>query len=126
MAEASTTDLAVYGVGEDGKNKDLIVCVRCGSKILQRSMSKLVEKELTLPPYKKRGEGSSDDEHEVVRQFWHVTNMFDFENMGFSHTVGTLKYLACADCDVGPLGLHDTADKTQTFLAAGRVKYIVQ
>lgn len=31
-----------------------------------------------------------------------------FENVGFSKSLGSIKFLTCADCDCGPLGWHDT------------------
>ncbi|KAJ1663396.1 hypothetical protein IW140_001867 [Coemansia sp. RSA 1813] len=59
--------------------------------------------------------------------YWMLTDMMDFENVGFSHSVGNVKYLSCADCDLAPLGYHDTAlakAGTKEFLiAADRVAY---
>ena len=43
-----------------------------------------------------------------LKQFWVVSDMFDFDNVGFSHTVEGVKYLVCADCERGPIGYHDT------------------
>ncbi|EUB63178.1 Guanine nucleotide exchange factor MSS4 [Echinococcus granulosus] len=40
--------------------------------------------------------------------FWTVERMTDFENVGFCNTVEGIKYLICADCEIGPLGYHDT------------------
>lgn len=44
--------------------------------------------------------------------YWSVASPLEFENIGFSHSVTsndkTVKYLTCADCDLGPLGYHDT------------------
>ena len=35
--------------------------------------------------------------------------MFDFDNVGFSRTVEDgVKYLVCADCEMGPIGYHNT------------------
>lgn len=41
---------------------------------------------------------------------WEVTpaSPLTFENVGFSKSVGSLKYLTCANCDCGPLGWTDT------------------
>ncbi|VDM36209.1 unnamed protein product [Hydatigera taeniaeformis] len=41
-------------------------------------------------------------------RFWTVERMTDFENVGFCNTVEGIKYLICADCEIGPLGYHDT------------------
>ncbi|KAJ2661215.1 hypothetical protein IWW48_002511 [Coemansia sp. RSA 1200] len=59
--------------------------------------------------------------------YWMLTDMMDFENVGFSHSVGSVKYLSCADCDLAPLGYHDT-EHTKTgakefLIAADRVVY---
>ncbi|KAJ2753889.1 hypothetical protein H4S06_003668 [Coemansia sp. BCRC 34490] len=59
--------------------------------------------------------------------FWMLTDMMDFENVGFSHSVGSVKYLSCADCDLAPLGYHDTEQaKTgakEFLIAADRAVY---
>ena len=46
-------------------------------------------------------------ETETVTSCWQVDDIFTFENMGFSHTVQERKYLACAECEFGPIGFHD-------------------
>ena len=46
-----------------------------------------------------------------MKGFYRVEDMFDFDNLGFTNTVGTIKYLSCADCDVGPIGYHDLRTK---------------
>lgn len=46
--------------------------------------------------------------------------MMDFDNVGFSKTIGTVKYLSCADCDLGPIGYHDTADTQKEYLVSIR------
>ena len=50
-------------------------------------------------------------EKELVKVMVEVDDMFLFDNLGFTNTVDTTKYLACADCDVGPLGYHDLNTK---------------
>lgn len=49
--------------------------------------------------------------------------MMDFENVGFSKTVGTTKYLSCADCDLGPIGYHDTTNPKEFVISIKRAKY---
>ncbi|VDK38324.1 unnamed protein product [Taenia asiatica] len=44
----------------------------------------------------------------IESHFWTVERMTDFENVGFCNTVEGIKYLICADCEIGPLGYHDT------------------
>ena len=61
---------------------------------------------------------------EMLSQFWLVKDMYHFENVGFSKTVGSsLKYLLCADCEVGPIGWHDLKNGQEFYVAASRVKY---
>lgn len=42
--------------------------------------------------------------------YWSVQppSAMTFENIGFSKSLGSIKFLTCADCDCGPLGWHDT------------------
>lgn len=53
--------------------------------------------------------------------------MFSFENVGFSKTLNEtgVKYLCCADCELGPLGYHDTTnnDTKEYLIAVDRVSY---
>jgi hypothetical protein len=67
-----------------------------------------------LPSIKKDSEGSPSLDDDVF--FYLLKDMFSFENIGFSKNVdgatafnGDLKYLCCADCELGPLGLYAPA-----------------
>ncbi|KAF8793384.1 Guanine nucleotide exchange factor MSS4 like protein [Argiope bruennichi] len=55
-----------------------------------------------------KGEKATRD---VINKYWCVENMYAFENVGFSNTVDGVKYLVCADCEVGPIGWHDLNTK---------------
>ena len=55
---------------------------------------------------KKKSEKQEPNDRETVEACLRVYDMFHFENIGFSKLVGTLKYLVCADCEAGPLGLR--------------------
>jgi hypothetical protein len=48
--------------------------------------------------------------------------MFDFDNLGFSKTVKDVKYLICADCEIGPIGWHSLETK-KSYVAVSRVKH---
>eukprot|EP01047_Picozoa_sp_COSAG01_P016545 COSAG01_NODE_852_length_13108_cov_7.167423_1_plen_242_part_00 len=39
--------------------------------------------------------------------FWVVDDMYHFDNMAFSRTVGARKFLCCPDCEFGPLGYRE-------------------
>ena len=94
-------------INEAGKNKSQIVCVRCKSKILPPNMGTYEETECELDCIEKAKKG----EKEIVKEFFRVEDMFDFDNLGFTNTVGNRKFLSCADCDLGPLGYHDLTTK---------------
>lgn len=59
-------------------------------------------------------------QEESLKRFCCVDDIFTFENMGFSKTVGDQKYLACAECELGPLGFHDLVTK-KSYLSVDRV-----
>lgn len=62
-------------------------------------------------------------ETENLKNFWKVKDMFTFENIGFSNTVETAKYLICADCEMGPVGYFDIRSK-ECYVALKRVKHV--
>ena len=72
---------------------------------------------------KKKSEHQKPEDGEAVTDCWVLKDMFDFDNVGFFNTVKTIKYLVCADCEVGPIGWHDTTVKNEFFIAVDRVKY---
>ncbi|KAG1437684.1 hypothetical protein G6F56_012988 [Rhizopus delemar] len=107
------------------KNVADILCPKqnCNCVILRKNAASLVERDgskLQLP-------AASLPENSIVEEndsyFWLVKNMMDFENIGFSKTVNTIKYLSCADCDLGPLGYHDTTEPKEYVIHLQRAKY---
>lgn len=60
---------------------------------------------------------------EKLTDFWCVNDIYTFENIGFSHTVGQTKYLACADCERGPVGWH-SLETRKSFVALSRVRHL--
>ncbi|KAJ6600811.1 Mss4-like protein [Mycena sp. CBHHK59/15] len=113
-------------------NKFDLLCPRtdCGSIILKSGVAKLIEAvsvqmepenqpkhpllpALPLPP--------------TLAQWWLITpSPMEFENIGFSHAVesvgGKMKLLACAECDLGPLGWCKEGG-IEFWLACSRVGY---
>ena len=72
----------------------------------------------------KKEEMSADKpKGESLQDHWMVRDMYTFENVGFSKTVSSIKYLACADCEIGPIGWHDTRDKTRFYISLNRVQH---
>ena len=61
----------------------------------------------------------NESEGETFTRFWCVKDMYDFENIGFTHSVnGLVKYLTCADCEIGPLGFHPVTDAQRGFFVS--------
>ncbi|KAF7208570.1 guanine nucleotide exchange factor MSS4 [Nothobranchius furzeri] len=113
-------------VSEDGKNTKSVLCQRCGSKVLCPAMAVFTETELFLPSMRKKSslsttEGSVDGDN--LTAHWLVDDMYTFENVGFTNDVGRIKYLICADCEIGPIGWHCLDDKKKFYIALDRVNH---
>ena len=57
--------------------------------------------------------------------FWRLGNQMDFENVTVARQMpgSTIKYLACAQCEIGPFGYFDTAlQPHEFFVAVARVQ----
>lgn len=104
-----------------GKNADVVYCTFCPSKILNSGAATFVNIEFSLPEMlcKKGSEGTS---REMISDCWMVEEINSFENIGVSHTVENVKYLACADCERGPVGWHDLSTY-KSYIALSRVKH---
>ena len=77
-----------------------------------------------MPSVTEKHKIGTEPEGETLCRFWLVENMFHFDNVGFSRTVdSTVKFLICADCEMGPIGWHDVRNQNEYYLAAERVKY---
>ncbi|XP_060066526.1 guanine nucleotide exchange factor MSS4-like [Ylistrum balloti] len=125
MSEASIDDAVSVkfdGMVQEGKNKTKICCQRCSSVILLPQKASMKEKELFLPHMKKKPNAAPKD-GETLNKFWLVDDMFTFENLGFTNTVDNIKYLICADCEVGPIGVHDIRQNKQFYIALDRVRH---
>ncbi|KIK59482.1 hypothetical protein GYMLUDRAFT_227051 [Collybiopsis luxurians FD-317 M1] len=123
--------------GADTSNKYDLLCPRegCASVILKRGVAKLQERQSLqiepsdipihplLPPLPNNPESV---------QWWLITpTPMQFENIGFSRPVESLslspsgkklKLLACAECDLGPLGWSEEGG-SEFWLACSRVGY---
>ncbi|KAJ7583005.1 Mss4-like protein [Mycena floridula] len=121
----------------ESTNKFDLLCPRenCGSIILKSGVATMVEREslqmqpaeLPLPPSLVPLPTDS-----TVIPWWMISpSPMQFENIGFSRPVESLalspagkklKLLACAECDLGPLGWSEEGG-TEFFLACARVGY---
>jgi DNA-directed RNA polymerase subunit RPC12/RpoP len=120
--EANGTEARTQRVNAEGRNRDPIHCKRCSSLILRSDDGVFINLEVELPlVMAPKGEGDGPSK-EKLSTFWQVDDIFTFENMGFTKTVDKTKYLACAECDAGPLGYHDPATN-KSFLSLDRVHH---
>ncbi|KAI0777647.1 acyl-CoA N-acyltransferase [Trametes elegans] len=130
----------VSDVGQDAAgglptNKYDLLCPRlgCGSVILKSGVASWVEREsvqLDLPGQTLPDCLGALPAPPATAQWWLVKpNAMAFENIGFSRAVqttgpngGRLKLLACAECDLGPLGWCEEGG-SEFWLACNRVGY---
>ncbi|XP_014287131.1 guanine nucleotide exchange factor MSS4 homolog [Halyomorpha halys] len=105
----------------EGKNKFTVYCSRCPSKILNSGMGIYTDMTYNLPFMHHKTDGDSENV-EDVKGYWQVSDIYTFENLGFSNTIENMKYLICADCEIGPIGWHDLGTK-QSYVALSRVKH---
>nr|XP_008524727.1 PREDICTED: guanine nucleotide exchange factor MSS4 [Equus przewalskii] len=81
--------------------------------------------QLFLPSMRKKpalADGSNPD-GDILQEHWLVDDMFIFENVGFTKDVGNIKFLVCADCEIGPIGWHCLDDKKSFYVALERVSH---
>jgi hypothetical protein len=65
-------------------------------------------------------------EMEVVSNHWLVTDQYQFENIGVSKPIDAdnlFRYLCCADCDGGPVGIVYSAAPSEFYVTHERVAY---
>ncbi|XP_067913010.1 guanine nucleotide exchange factor MSS4 [Heterodontus francisci] len=81
---------------------------------------------LFLPSMRQRvalGTEESSVEGTCYKEHWFVDDMYTFENVGFTKNVNNIKYLVCADCEIGPLAGHCLDDKKSFYVALDRVQH---
>jgi len=96
----------------------LIICQFCNCPILKPFLGTLTEKQIALYNGKK-----DDSSLQMQSWFWVVKDMFHFENIGFSKTLEETRYLTCADCERGIIGVQYLNNEKQIFLCANLVEY---
>lgn len=107
----------------DKKNSKFILCTQCHCKILKPGKSTLVQKKIYMHHMALRG-GEKKQGGDDLTAFWLVTDQFHFENIGVSKTVSDkFRYLACSDCEKGPVGIRFTDDPGKFYIAHKRVNY---
>ncbi|KZT25593.1 Mss4-like protein [Neolentinus lepideus HHB14362 ss-1] len=120
-------------VTSENSNKFDLLCPRdgCGSIILKSGAATLTERpSIQLEPPEFQTSLAPLPDPQTRTHWWLVTpSPMAFENIGFSKplvgsTNPNMKLLACAECDLGPLGWCEQGGK-EFWLAAGRVRYSV-
>lgn len=112
-------------VTEGGKNRLSVVCVRCDSVVLRESAADLCDtREFDLPQMTVKAAAAANGPiaTDRLRRWWTVADMFSFENVGYSHAVDGVKFLTCADCEIGPIGFVDPQSKLN-FVALDRIRH---
>uniref|UniRef100_A0A1B6DET8 Mss4-like protein n=1 Tax=Clastoptera arizonana TaxID=38151 RepID=A0A1B6DET8_9HEMI len=107
---------------EEGKNKENTFCNLCSCRILNSGNGILKEVEFRLPDMMKKAKCNEDHTSEEITHVWLVNDMLSFENIGVSKSVNGIKYLTCADCEMGPIGWMDL-ETNISYLAITRVKH---
>jgi hypothetical protein len=126
--EPSKVELEDLVHPETKKNLKKIKCTRCDSYILQPDtcVYTKLDKTVDIPIMKQKREllANNQIENEPMDEFWVLNEMFTFENIGFTNEINKIKYLICADCEIGPLG-YQHVDKPNEFLVSlNRVKHL--
>jgi len=124
---------------ERGTNARTILCKFCDTKILTPDAATYQQKEIHLHLLN----GSKDDPSvELLHDHWCVLGQMQFENVAVTRTGtgtgtgagagssahaqqsnGSFRYLTCANCDRGPIGINYLDDPQRFFVAHQRVKY---
>lgn len=109
-----------------GTNRKAVLCERCGSRVLSPGTARYRRRELFLPSMRQSevlGTEGSSVKGDTLQEHWFVDDMYVFENVGFTKNVNNVKYLVCADCEIGPIGWHCLDDKKSFYVALDRVQH---
>ena len=120
-------------VDGDGRNAHAIACRYCGCSILPRGKVVFVpECTVALPPMPGAPREPVNGDDAEPPGCWRAGDKYDFDNLGVSRAAGEggLRYLICAECDLGPFGWFADTRQDDTigqqvdfYVAVGRVKY---
>ncbi|XP_078276915.1 guanine nucleotide exchange factor MSS4 [Rhinoraja longicauda] len=113
-------------VSASGTNGKAVVCERCGSRVLSPGTARYRRRELFLPSMRQKvalGTEGSAVAGDMLQEHWFVDDMYTFENIGLTKNVNNIKYLVCADCEIGPIGWHCLDDKKSFYIALDRVQH---
>ncbi|KAK9466547.1 Mss4-like protein [Lipomyces arxii] len=116
---------------EGGKNSYRLYCSydNCESLVVSPNVAILQRRPVISSQHLQEKLLDSSNGQLELDWSWVLYDPFEFDNIGFSKSSNSgIKYLACADCDRGPLGYHDEnyrdADgRKEYLLTASMVKY---
>ena len=99
------------------KNQSKLKCPKCSCIVFAQLRATLLKNTKTL----KLKALKINDLDSVPLYVWMVKDMMEFENIGFSRDKDGIKYLICADCEIGPLGWFDPLCPGEYCIAQDRV-----
>lgn len=103
-------------------NSSKLECSTCGCVILSPTVGEYVQNKPFNLPLCRQKKNIKEVEKETLSEWWSVKKAYDFENIGFTHDASDgIKYLVCADCEVGPVGFL-CPETNCHFIACKRVK----
>lgn len=115
-----TAKSSVAVVNDDKKNSMAVHCIYCNSCVMQPNVGLMHEFEFDLPAVTVKAKEAV--KFETFKQFWMLEDVLAFENVGVSNSINNIKYLLCADCEMGPIGYFDPTAQ-HYFVAIDRVKH---
>ena len=101
-------------------NKTKLVCPKCSCVVFAPLKAALVANTFShsLKALKLQ------DRDTIPENIYKVKDMMEFENIGFSNEKDGIKYLICADCEIGPLGWFDPKFPGEYCIAQDRVNLL--
>jgi len=102
-------------------NEQSLRCLHCDSLILTKGIGKIHDDLSFDVPLPRQKKDFTVAEKEKLTLFCSVDRVHDFDNVGVTRSHEGIVYLACADCEIGPVGLQDK-DSGKYLIAIERVK----
>ncbi|KAL7747301.1 hypothetical protein RI367_007355 [Sorochytrium milnesiophthora] len=126
-------DIAEPKDGESNLHALLCPVDRCRCVLLRAGKATVVRRpDIRLPDFAVNTDASPESTPHRQQEsdlYFSVADMWTFENIGFSKDVQGRKYLACADCDAGPVGVHvvdpPTGREKEFLIKVERTRYQV-
>ncbi|KAI6188808.1 Guanine nucleotide exchange factor MSS4-like protein [Aphelenchoides besseyi] len=102
--ELSISQILFQETTDKGRNLHRLICLRCRSVVLTNSSAEMVsDMPMELPHIKVQ---TANKDTESISEWWKVNDLMVFENIGVTNSHDGRRYLCCADCDLGPIGIQ--------------------